>query len=56
MRPAATPPPGPTATPPRVARAYPMGAFTFIAQPLYLLALFSYGIKVNRYLRSRDVV
>jgi hypothetical protein len=35
---------------------YPMGAFTFIAQPLFLLALISYGIKVIRDLRSRDVV
>ena len=35
---------------------FPMGAFTFIAQPLFLLALVSYGIKVFRELRSRDVV
>ena len=35
---------------------YAMGAFTFIAQPLFLLALVSYGIKVIRDLRSRDVV
>jgi hypothetical protein len=35
---------------------YPMGAFTFIAQPLFLLALLSYGIKVFRDLHSRDVV
>ena len=35
---------------------YPMGAFTFIAQPLFLLALVSYGIKVFRDLRTRDVV
>jgi len=35
---------------------YPMGAFTFIAQPLFLLALVSYGIKVFRDLRSREVV
>jgi hypothetical protein len=35
---------------------YPMGAFTFIAQTLFLLALVSYGIKVCRDLRSRDVV
>ena len=35
---------------------YPMGAFTFIAQPLFLLALVSYGVKVFRDLRSRDVV
>jgi hypothetical protein len=33
-----------------------MGAFTFIAQPLFLLALVSYGIKVFRDLRSREVV
>jgi hypothetical protein len=35
---------------------YPMGAFTFIAQPLFLLALLSYAIKVIRDLQSRDVV
>ena len=35
---------------------YAMGAFTFIAQPLFLLALVSYGIKVFRDLRSREVV
>ena len=35
---------------------FPMGAFTFIAQPLFLLALVSYGIKVFRDLRSREVV
>ena len=35
---------------------YPMGAFTFIAQPLFLVALVSYGIKVFRDLRSREVV
>jgi hypothetical protein len=35
---------------------YPMGAFTFIAQPLFLLALVSYSIKVFRDLRSRKVV
>jgi hypothetical protein len=35
---------------------YPMGAFTFIAQPLFLLALVSYGIKVFYDLRSREVV
>ena len=52
----ATEPRGPTATPPRVARAYPMGASTFIAQPLFLLASVSCGIKVLRDLRSRDVV
>ena len=31
---------------------YPMGAFTFIAQPLFLLALISYTIKVLRELRG----
>jgi hypothetical protein len=35
---------------------YPMGAFTFIAQPLFLLALLSYGIKVLWELRKKDVV
>jgi hypothetical protein len=35
---------------------YPMGAFTFIAQPLFLLALVSYAIKVLRELRKQDVV
>jgi hypothetical protein len=35
---------------------YPMGAFTFIAQPLFLLALVSYVIKVVRDLRRKDVV
>jgi hypothetical protein len=35
---------------------YPMGAFTFIAQPLFLLALVSYVIKVVRELRKKDVV
>ena len=35
---------------------YPMGAFTFIAQPLFGLALLSYAIKVFRDLHSRDVV
>jgi hypothetical protein len=35
---------------------YPMGAFTFIAQPLFLVAVVSYGIKVFRDLKSRDVV
>jgi hypothetical protein len=33
-----------------------MGAFTFIAQPLFVLASISYGIKVFRDLRSRNVV
>jgi hypothetical protein len=35
---------------------YPMGAFTFIAQPLFFLALLSYAIKVLRELRKKDVV
>ena len=35
---------------------YPMGAFTFIAQPLFLLASVSCGIKVFRDPRSLDVV
>ena len=35
---------------------YPMGAFTFIAQPLFLLALLSYLFKVFRELRKHDVV
>ena len=35
---------------------YPMGAFTFIAQPLFFLALLSYVIKVLRELRKKDVV
>jgi hypothetical protein len=35
---------------------YPMGAFTFIAQPLFLLALVSYVVKVLRELRKQDVV
>jgi hypothetical protein len=33
-----------------------MGAFTFIAQPLFLLASVSCGIKVFRDLRSRDAM
>lgn len=35
---------------------YPMGAFTFIAQPLFLLALVSYAIKVLRELRKKEIV
>ena len=35
---------------------YPMGAFTFIAQPLFLLALVSYAVKVLRELRKKDIV
>jgi hypothetical protein len=33
-----------------------MGAFKFIAQPLFLLPLVSYTIKVVRELRKKDVV
>ena len=35
---------------------YPMGAFTFIAQPLFFLAFVSYLIKVLRELRMKDIV
>jgi hypothetical protein len=35
---------------------YPMGAFTFIAQPLFFLAFLSYAIKVLRELRKKEVV
>ena len=35
---------------------YPMGAFTFIAQPLLILAFLSYIIKVLRELRKKEVV
>jgi hypothetical protein len=35
---------------------YPMGAFTFIAQPLFFLAILSYVIKVLRELRKKEVV
>ena len=35
---------------------YAMEAFTFIAQPLFLLALMSYAIKVLQVLRKKDVV
>jgi hypothetical protein len=35
---------------------YPMGAFTFIAQPLFLLALVSYVVKVLRELRNKSIV
>ena len=35
---------------------YAMGAFTFIAQPLFLLAFASYGFKVLRELRQRNVL
>jgi hypothetical protein len=30
---------------------YPMGAFTFIAQPLFVVAMGSYAVKVIRELR-----
>jgi hypothetical protein len=35
---------------------YLMGAFTFIAQPLFLIALVGYGVKVFRELRRREVL
>jgi hypothetical protein len=35
---------------------FAMGAFTFIAQPLFFLALLSYVIKVLRELRKKEVV
>jgi hypothetical protein len=35
---------------------YAMGAFTFIAQPLFLLAFLGYAAKVFRELRSREVL
>lgn len=35
---------------------YAMGAFTFIAQPLFLVALISYAAKVFQELRSRKIV
>ncbi len=35
---------------------YAMGAFTFIAQPLFVVALLGYAIKVLRELRRRDVL
>ncbi len=35
---------------------YPMGAFTFIAQPLFLVAIASYALKVWRDLRRRKVM
>ena len=35
---------------------YLMGAFSFIAQPLFLLALIGYGVKVFRELRRRAVL
>jgi hypothetical protein len=35
---------------------YLMGAFTFIAQPLFVLAMLSYGQKVIRDLKKRKVM
>ena len=35
---------------------YPMGAFTFIAQPLFVVALVSYLVKVFRDLRQNKVL
>ena len=35
---------------------YPMGAFTFIAQPLYVVALVSYALKVWRDLKNNKVL
>lgn len=35
---------------------YPMGAFTFIAQPLFVVAFLSYAYKVLRDLSRQDVV
>lgn len=35
---------------------YWMGAFTFIAQPLFALALLGYAIKVFRELRRRKIL
>ena len=35
---------------------YAMGAFTFIAQPLFLLAFLGYAVKVLRELRRREVI
>jgi hypothetical protein len=35
---------------------YAMGAFTFIAQPLFLVALVSYGWKALKDLRKRSVL
>jgi hypothetical protein len=33
-----------------------MGAFTFIAQPLFLVAFLGYAVKVLRDLRRRDLI
>ena len=35
---------------------YPMGAFTFIAQPLFIVALGSYALKVWRDLKQKKVL
>lgn len=35
---------------------YPMGAFTFIAQPLFLVAIASYAWKVLKELRGKRVL
>jgi hypothetical protein len=35
---------------------YCMGAFTFIAQPLFFLALLGYGSKVFRELKQRKIL
>ena len=35
---------------------YAMGAFTFIAQPLFVLAFLGYAVKVLRELRRREVL
>ena len=35
---------------------YPMGAFTFIAQPLFIVAIVSYGWKALKELRKRSVL
>ncbi len=35
---------------------YLMGAFTFIAQPLFLVAFLGYAVKVLRELRHREVI
>jgi len=35
---------------------YPMGAFTFIAQPLFLVSLASYAWKTVKDMRARNVL
>jgi hypothetical protein len=35
---------------------YLMGAFTFIAQPLFLVAFIGYAIQVFRELRKREIL